>query len=239
MSTAAASVDDVMSVFPELRGKGPVSSGVLTVTALPLANDALTFGDADGECVLLTLTAVASGATTGQFNIGADESETATNIAAALDADARFTACAVGTIVYFDTVATGVVSKYTLTSSAPSRLTFTSSPMTGGAALADWAILRAANDYTASQWGARRTDATRLFAAHLIATLAGSGSGGSASDGPVASRTIDKLSVSYAVTAASDADLGRTKYGLALLSMLQSELVLPVVGAAVVEALPS
>ena len=65
-------------------------------------------------------------------------------------------------------------------------------------------------------WGVKRSCAHEYLAAHFI-TVAEGGSGGI-----VASKSIDKISISYAVTPPSDPDLGSTKWGILYLALRQS-----------------
>lgn len=76
------------------------ASGTLTFGSAGVAADTITVGDD-----VLTLVAATPGA--GEVLIGADASETATNVAAAIDALATVSAAAVGAVVTVTTVATG------------------------------------------------------------------------------------------------------------------------------------
>src|SRR5688572_2749485 len=82
------------------------------------------------------------------------------------------------------------------------------------------AILAAANVHVAnSEWGDSANLAATLLAAHF-ATALYSGAGASAS-GPVASKTVGSMSVSYAVLA-SENGLERTGYGREYLRLVRN-----------------
>jgi hypothetical protein len=69
----------------------------------------------------------------------------------------------------------------------------------------------------AGAWGIHLKEAHRYYAAHWVDVVLGSGG---ASGGAVTSRTVDKVSESYATVAASvDAELGSTPYGRAFLAL--------------------
>lgn len=73
-------------------------------------------------------------------------------------------------------------------------------------------------------WGDLADEGHRTLAAHFATLILGGGASGST--GPVTSRTLDKLSESYAAGAFDDAELSATKYGrlhLALLGSLRTQ----------------
>lgn len=72
-------------------------------------------------------------------------------------------------------------------------------------------------------WGSKASVAHQALAAHFATEVMNP----AGATGPVASRTIDKLAESYAVTAPSDAELGTTKYGRLYLMLRKGLLVVP------------
>ena len=75
-------------------------------------------------------------------------------------------------------------------------------------------------------WGDKFECAVILIAAHMMTVASGGESG------PVASKKIDKISVSYSATSfdSSDAAFSGTRYGRDYLAMRETLLVFPVVG---------
>jgi hypothetical protein len=74
-----------------------------------------------------------------------------------------------------------------------------------------------------------------LRAAHLL-TMAGQSANGSAEAGPVASKAIGAISISYATAAAAagDESLARTKWGRMYLDLRASVLIGPTVAGVIV-----
>lgn len=108
------------------------ASGTLTLTAV-IATDAIAING-------VTFTAVASGATGNQFNVGADDAATAVNLAAAINASATakvsgyVTASAALTVVTVQAVAYGLAGNmFTLTSADATIVASGSGFLTGGA----------------------------------------------------------------------------------------------------------
>jgi len=79
-------------------------------------------------------------------------------------------------------------------------------------------------------WGSKASKGHAALAAHLASSLQSSGSTGPA--GPIASRAIGSISVSYAGQPPSDPELGRTKYGELYLILRKSLFILPLAARA-------
>lgn len=108
------------------------ATGKITLTANLQPNDTVTV---DGT----TFTAVASGATGNQFNIGGTAAITATNLAAVIDALANVAAAAVGAVVTVTASALGPVGNaITLATNAPARVTLSGATLSGGANTHTW-----------------------------------------------------------------------------------------------------
>lgn len=227
---SAATVAEMLATFPELAGLGPTSSGTLQIAGTPSPGDEIEILDADGEALILSLVAGTD------YTIGASDAATAINIAAALAASGLFTASAVSTSIYVYTAATGPASMYQVSATAP--VVWAAAALAGGDALADFAILNAALNTDAEKLGSNRHQASMLRAAHLVATLAGSQTGGGAAGGPVTMRKIDKIQTNYAAATPTDLEYGTTRYGIAYLALLKGALCLGVVGRRTVARLP-
>lgn len=100
-------------------------------------------GSGDGEtCVVagVTFTAKSSGATGNQFNVGADDEETATNLAAAINASVTalvtgvVTASASAEVVTVAAAQSGLVGNSIAIASADATITASGARLAGGAA---------------------------------------------------------------------------------------------------------
>jgi hypothetical protein len=97
-------------------------------------------------------------------------------------------------------------------------------------------MLAAAGVLVGELWGQLRSQGHMARTAHLL-TMAGASSAGGGESGPVASRAIGAISISYATAAiaAGDESLARTKWGRLYLDMRAVVMVGPTVaGVAVV-----
>jgi hypothetical protein len=110
--------------------------------------------------------------------------------------------------------------------------TLTANEFAASALLDD--MLAAAGVLVGELWGQLRSQAHMARTAHLL-TMAGQGSG-SGETGPVASKSIGALSISYAqaAVAAGDASLARTKWGRMYLDMRAGVMVGPTVAGVLV-----
>lgn len=103
------------------------AKGSLTLLANLIANDTVTV---DG----VVYTAVASGATGQQFNIGANAAATATAMAAVINPSANVAAVATGTVVNLTAKALGLPGNArALATNAAARITLSGTTLTGGA----------------------------------------------------------------------------------------------------------
>ena len=78
-------------------------------------------------------------------------------------------------------------------------------------------------DLVGDCFGDQTSRAHILLTLHMLAIWQGTG----AEQGPVASRTINKISESYATSAPTDAELGSTKWGRLYLAMDAARVPLP------------
>ena len=74
----------------------------------------------------------------------------------------------------------------------------------------------------------KASNAHLLLAAHYLQIFTDNNTAG----GPIASRTIGKISESYAVAPQADAELATTKFGQLYLALRQSLFLLPITGRA-------
>ena len=205
---------------------GVASTGSITVASTGSPGDTVSIGGA-------TLAAVAGARTLGgnDFSLA---SATNPGIAASIvDAvNDPLNAIALGTIataslrtpglaiVDLESVDTGVYSLLPLTSSAPLVHVLSAATLTGGDATLANILDCACQMMAVACWGAKRSLGHQFLTSHLLTVGDGTGSGGSGS-GTVSSKSIDKLSISYAVTAfdTSDASVSSTKYGRQYLAL--------------------
>lgn len=120
------------SVQVSVQGYEVRASGTFTLDTV-VATDAITING-------VTFTAVASGATGNQFNVGADDEETAANLAAAINASVTalvagyVTASAAGEVVTVTSAFYGTAGNQTTIASADATIVASGARLTGGAA---------------------------------------------------------------------------------------------------------
>jgi hypothetical protein len=113
-------------------------------------------------------------------------------------------------------VSTGIYSLLPIVTDAAAVYVLSDVTLTGGDEMLVDIITCTCQMLDPTCWGVKRSCAHEYLAAHFI-TVASGGSGGT-----VASKSIDKISISYAVTPPSDPDLGSTKWGVLYLALRQS-----------------
>jgi phage tail sheath gpL-like len=112
------------------EGDAVAASGTFTLDTV-IATDAISING-------VTFTAVASGATAVQFNVGADDEETATNLAAAINASANalvsglVTAAAVDEVVTITAYKKGKMGNAVTIASADATIVASGARLTGG-----------------------------------------------------------------------------------------------------------
>lgn len=120
------------SVVVSLPGVAVQASGTFTLTSV-VATDAISING-------VTFTAVASGATGNQFNVGASDTETATNLAAAINASVTalvagyVTASSLNTVVTVTAVLPGITGNAMTIASADGTIVASGARLTAGAA---------------------------------------------------------------------------------------------------------
>lgn len=211
----------------EFQTFGAASTGTIQVDSVGAPGDTITIGG-------VVLTAVAGARTSGSDDFSLASGTTlgvAQSITDALtDAANGFTALVSAAIqipgvpiVQLTSVSTGYYSTLPLVTSAAAVYVLSAATLTGGADLLT-TILDSTCQMLGDCWGTKKSWGHIYLAAHFV-TIADGGAGG-----PVASRSIDKISESYAVQPPSDPDLGSTKWGLLYLALRKT---LPNLGIAV------
>lgn len=128
---SAASSTQPPSVNIQVQDSMVKASGTFTLDTV-IATDAVSING-------VTFTAVASGATGNQFNVGADDDETAANLAAAINAsetalvDGYVTASSSGAVVTVTSAFYGLAGNQTAIASADATITASGSYLEGGA----------------------------------------------------------------------------------------------------------
>lgn len=219
MAKRCATLDEFLAQVPEFRSFGPKSVGTIKVDTNPAPGDTLTISD---PWVLPNVVETLEAGV--DFAIGATPTDTASNIAAALALSALVDASSVGDTVTLVTKATGPVSVLDLTTSVPLVLILTA--FSGGDVQVVFALDCACAQINLECWGIKADCGHIYLTAHFLTVQSG-GSGGA-----VSSKTIDKLSVSYAVAAPSgdDADLQSTSWGRLYAQMRRSLFIAPLPG---------
>lgn len=120
------------SIAISIEGQKTAASGTFTLDTV-IATDVVSING-------VSFTAVASGATGNQFNVGADDDETAENLAAAINAsatalvDGYVSASAAGPVVTVSAVEPGIVGNTITIASADATITASGARLEGGAA---------------------------------------------------------------------------------------------------------
>lgn len=228
-ASCVTALEFIQATGTEFLSFGVASTGTVTVASVGAPGDTISVG---GQ----TLTAVAGARTSGadDFSLA---SGTVTGVARSIvdaidDASNSFTTLVTAAIqipgtavVVLTTVSLGYYSTLPFTTSAAAvyELDPDDGNLTGGADLLT-TVLDSTCQMLGDCWGAKKSWGHVYLAAHF-ATVAQGNAGG-----PVSSRSIDKISESYAVQPPSDPDLGSTKWGLLYLALRKT---LPNIGAAV------
>lgn len=206
---------------------GAQSTGTIQVDAVPLAGATITIGG-------VVLTAVAGARTSGSNDFSIDSGtdlgvaeEIVAAISDPLNGFHTFVTAAIQItgipIVLLTTVTTGFYSTIPFSTSDAVSFVLSGTELCGGEEeLVN--ILQATCAMLGGCWGDKKSYGHCYLAAHFL-TVASNGAGG-----PVSSRTIDRISEAYAVSPATDPELGTTKWGLLYLSLRKT---LPNIGIAV------
>lgn len=205
---------------------GANSTGNITVASVGSPADTIVLGG-------VTLTAVSGARTSGSDDFSL-ASATAAGIAQSIvdaiqDAANSFTSVVTASlrtpglaIVDLVSVSTGVYSLIPISTGQPLVYVLSDTTLTGGDQQLDSILTATCAMINPTCWGVKRSFAHWYLTAHFL-TIASGGAGGT-----VASKSIDKISISYAVTPPSDPELGATKWGLLYLALRDS---LPRIGA--------
>jgi phage tail sheath gpL-like len=128
---SAASSSSPPSIAFSVLGQETAASGTLTLTSAVATNTVTING--------VTFTAIASGATGNQFNIGGSDTITAANLAASINASVTalvsgyVTASSSGTVVTVTSAFTGLSGNQTLIASGQGTIVASGARLTGGA----------------------------------------------------------------------------------------------------------
>lgn len=207
---------------------GANSTGDVEVAAVP--------GAPGGTIVIggVTLISVAGARTSGSDDFSL-ASGTTTGIAQEIvdcisDAANSFTTLVTASIrtpglsiVDLVSVSTGVYSELPLTTNDAVSFVLSAATLEGGAAQLD-SIITTTCSMMGDCWGEKKSYGHLYRAAHFATVQSGG------ETGAVSSKSIDKISVSYATTAPSDPDYGTTKWGRLYLALYKTLPILPQTG---------
>ncbi len=234
---ACVTVAKFLSIVPELAAFGGPGSGSITFAGSTVALDTVTIGAAIG-----TATAGPRVAGTDTWSTdGAISAQLASFVAMLGDQAASFAALVTGlatapTVALVTSKATGIAGDIAWsTSDAVDIVLDPLTQLEGGAAQIEFYLDCACKMISPQCWGEKFECAVILIAAHMMTVASGGESG------PVASKKIDKISVSYSATSfdSSDAAFSGTRYGRDYLAMRETLLVFPVVGTGLPRVWPS
>jgi len=228
--TSCATITDLFELDPRVKTLGPSSKGSLQVVSLPSPGDTFglqnLLGDLPAE---IQLVAVAAAPTSGarDFEIGADEEETARNITTSVnDAANGFgswaQASTVDDTVYFLTTATGPLSAYTTISSTVS-LVWNAATLSGGADTINNMLASACCMTNLDCWGKKANQGSAYLALHYLYVSLQKEST------PTNRKKIDKIETSSAPVnmAGLDSSYATTHWGRLYLQMRDSLIAVP------------
>ncbi len=225
MAARCATLAEFLAQAPDFRTVGPQSSATLTVAVQPIAGDSLKLTDT--YSLPNTVETWEAGV---DFAIGATTADTAANLAAAISTGTLATATATGSIITIVSVGTGPVSLYAMSVTDPVSMVLSSATLEGGDVQALFALDCACAQINVECWGTKADCAHVYLTAFFLSISSGTGGGG----GAVSSKTIDKISVSYAVATPSgkNAQMASNKWGQLYLQLRKSVFVGPIAGRA-------
>jgi hypothetical protein len=229
MVARCATLDEFLAVAPEFRTAGSTSTGHI-VPGVSTPGDLFSIRSAsNAPAVLLVFEAVASSPTLGtEYLAGATSEETAASLAASINAAGQLAKASVSSNnLYLESIETGVDGLHTLSDKPDGIFTFiTGETLAGGAVLINQTLSCACSQINLACWGVKSDCAHIYLTAHMLSLAIGQESG------PVSSRTIDKISESYAIAAAtgSDAGLSSTPWGRLYAQLRRTLFVAPLAG---------
>ncbi len=229
MAARCATLEEFLAFAPEFRTAGSTSTGHVVPGVSPPGDRFFIRAASNSPAVVLTITAVAASPTLGtEYLAGATGDETAASLAASINAAGQLATASVSVNnLYLESIQTGVDGLHTLSDKPEGIFTFiTGETLVGGAELIETTLACACSQINIECWGGKADCAHLYLTAHMLSLAIG------AESGPVSSRTIDKISESYAIAAASgsDADLSSTRWGRLYAQMRRSLFVAPLPG---------
>jgi len=215
-----ATLSEFLRQAPEFLSFGEQSDSTLTLLGQPTPGDVLTLSTRFGVPIVVETYVAGT-----HFTIGGSVADTAANIAVALNGGALVAASSSGAVVSTLSSA-GPLGSLALTSSNEAAMLWDEPTMSPGDGQVLFALECACAQINVECWGAKAMCAHIYLTAHTLMVQSGSTFAG----GAIASKTMDKLSISYAVTAPSDGDLGATKWGRLYMQLKKTIPVFPIVG---------
>jgi hypothetical protein len=215
MPQRCATLAELLIAAPEFLTTGGLSTGVLTFASNPAPGDVITLATQYGV-PLATETYVAD----TDFVIGVDAAATAGNFATALSAGALAIGTAAAGVVTVISQSTGPIGVLTTVSSDASMV-WTDATLLGGDDIVNEVLSCTCSMINLECWGSKASCGSTYLAAHFLATM-GFGTG---EVGPISSKKIKDLSLTYAISASSDAEFGSTRWGR-LYTMMRDTLLI-------------
>lgn len=229
MPVRCATLEEFLAVAPEFRTAGSISSGRVVPNVATPGDRFFIRSASDSPAITLTFTAVAAAPVLGtEYLAGPTAVDTAESLAASISAAGQLaTASVAGNIIYIDSIQTGVDGLHTIGDKPVGVFQFlTGDTLQGGDALILQTLSCACSQINLACWGVKSDCAHIYLTAHMLSLAIGQESG------PVSSRTIDKISESYAIAAAtgSDAGLSSTPWGRLYAQLRRTLFVAPLAG---------
>lgn len=228
MAARCATLEEFLAFAPEFRTAGSTSTG--RVTANPgTVGDRFILVSAQFPNETYVWEAVAASPTLGSEYLAGTGPEVASSLVDSINAQGQYMTATVtsGSTFALESIQTGVDGLHVLSDKPVGVFQFlTGDTLVGGAELIETTLACACSQINVECWGAKADCAHLYLTAHMLSLAIG------AESGPVSSRTIDKISESYAIAAASgsDADLSSTRWGRLYAQMRRSLFVAPLPG---------
>jgi hypothetical protein len=194
---------------------GPASQGTISILDTIAEGDTITIGG-----VVLTAEDGARTPGSNDFDLNGTPLQVAQEIVNAInDPLNSFTPLVIAAIqipgipiIQLTSIATGYYSTLPIATSNATSIGLSGTNLSGGELLIT-SILVSTCSMLGDCWGAKKGQAHLYLSAHMLSVAAG------AFGGIVSSKAIDKISIGYAVTAPTDAELGSTKWGIMYLAI--------------------
>tara|TARA_R110000851_G_scaffold85884_1_gene186541 strand:- start:399 stop:1115 length:717 start_codon:yes stop_codon:yes gene_type:complete len=231
MVARCATLEEFLAVVPEFRTAGSTSGAQVNAGAFAIGDRFSVRSASDFPAVGITFTGVAAAPVLGtEYLASGTSSELIASLVASINFRGELITASVpgdSNIMWVQSIQTGVDGLHSISDKPSGAFTFPDGvTLQGGDALILQTLSCACSQINLACWGVKSDCAHIYLTAHMLSLAIGQESG------PVSSRTIDKISESYAIAAAtgSDAGLSSTPWGRLYAQLRRSLFVAPIAG---------